>query len=181
MMLVSSVSYYDINGNWKLFPFLGFTQGRWLIRGQGDVRLLTPVRSGITVVGIVNKWALCWRKSPFLPFHRSQTIPVLLWSGVWRDWQTSCGCLWVVSSGPPVLCNLPVNHIRGPQTAQQALTGEPVMFLPLRSHSSLSKLLTIYLDVIVCNIIKSREAASLLSCLFVWNSKCLNSQSVGFR
>lgn len=33
-----------------------------------------------------------------------------------------------------------------------------MMFSPLRSHSSLSKLLTIYLDVIiVCNIIKEEN------------------------
>ena len=62
------------------------------------------------------------------------------------------------ASSPPVLCNLPVNHTRGLQTAQQAPTGELMMFSPLRSHSSLSKLLTIYLDVIiVCDIIKEEN------------------------
>lgn len=70
---------------------------------------------------------------------------------------TVCGS-FPPTSRPSVLCNLPMNHIRGLQTAQQAPTGELMMFSPLWSHSSLGKLLTIYLDVIiVCDIIKEKN------------------------
>lgn len=88
-----------------------------------------------TAAGVVCNCVPCWRKSPFA-IRRSQAIPVLLWSGVWKDWQTCFDCLWVHLSS--VTC--PVNHIWGLQTAQQAPTGELMMFSPLWSHSSLSKL-----------------------------------------
>lgn len=110
------------------------------------------------------------------PFAYSQvpSNPCALWSGLLWYGMVWCGvCVkWPTdrfltvcvgrflrpqkkNKSPPVFCNLPVNHIWGLQTAQQAPTGELMMFSPLWSHSSLSKLLTIYLDVIiVCDIIK---------------------------
>lgn len=128
------------------------------MKGQDDVCSVSFVRIGgrrcKTAAGVVGKCVPWWRKSPFA-IRRSQAIPVLLWSGVWRDWQTS---VVTVCWSFPRVCNLPVNHIWGPQTTQQAPPGELVMFSPLRSHSSLSKLLTIYLDVIiVCDIIKEEN------------------------
>lgn len=111
-----------------------------------------------TAACVVCSCVPCGRKSPFA-ISRSQAIPVQHWSGDWRDWQTSFACLFLpgLKFACPFLY-LSMNHIGGLQTAQQAPTGELVMFSPLWSHSSLRKLLTIYLDVIiVCNIIKEKN------------------------
>lgn len=90
-------------------------------------------------------------KSPFA-IRRSKAIPVLVCEGTDGQLFTVCG------SFPSALCNLPVNYTRGLQTSQQAPTGELMMLSPLWSHSSHSKLLTIYLDVIiVCDIIKEEN------------------------
>lgn len=101
-----------------------------------------------------------------IPFCHSQVpsnpCASLVWcEGTGRQVLTVCRS-FPPASGPPVLYNLPVSH-----TAQQAPTGELMMFSPLWSHSSLSKLLTIYLDVIiVCNIIKEVKSVSVY-CSFV--------------
>ena len=150
--------------NEKLLPFLGFYS-----------RKVFNQRSGRCVFCFFskNRWEKlqhsCWccmqvcallKKNPLLPFtgpKQSLCCSGLVCEGTDRQVLTVCGSFPPASS-PPVLCDLPVNHIRGLQTAQQAPTGELLMFSPLWSHSSLSKLLTIYLDVIiVCNIIKEEN------------------------
>ena len=147
----------------NFFPSLVFTQGRCLIKGQDDVCSVSFLRTGgksyDTVAVVVSKYALL-KKNPLLPFtgpKQSLCCSGLVYEGTDRQVLTVCGSFPSASS-PPVLCDLPMNHIRGLQTAQQAPTGELMMFSPLWSHSSLSKLLTIYLDVIiVCNIIKEEN------------------------
>lgn len=143
--------------------FPSFNQGRWLIKGRWLVKGQDDV-CGFSSMNLWKKQHGCWcckqasallEENPVLPFtgpKQSLCCSGLVCEGTDRQVLIVCG------SFPPVLCNLPVNHIRGPQTAQQALTGEVMMFSPLRSHSSLSKLLTIYLDVIiVCDIIKAEK------------------------
>lgn len=96
----------------------------------------------------------CW-ENPLLTFagpKQSLCCSGLVCEGTDGQLFTVCG------SFPSALCNLPVNHTRGLQTSQQAPTGELMMLSPLWSHSSHSKLLTIYLDVIiVCDIIKEEN------------------------
>lgn len=119
-----------IKSKWKnKFPFLGFTQGRWLIKGQDDVCSLSFVRT----VG-QNLQHSCWcciqacvlfNEPPSPPFaiHGSQAIPLLLrCSGLvceGTDRQLLTVSCFPPTWGPSILCNLPVNHW-GLQTAQQA-------------------------------------------------------------
>lgn len=131
----------------KRIPFLGWVQGRWLIKGQDDVCSVSFVRKSYnTAAGVVCK---CGGKNkiPFSPFtgpKQSLCCSGLVCEGTDGQVLTVCG-LFPPASCPHVLCNLPMNHIRGLHSTQQAPTGELMMFSPLWSHSSLSKLLTIYL------------------------------------
>lgn len=107
-------------------------------------------------------------ENPLLPFTGPKQSPCCSGLLCEKTDRQSFDYLWVISSGPPVLCNLPMNHITGLQTAQQAPTGELMMFF--------ATMVSVFTQQTVNNIPgchyclqynKIRKSASVLSCLFV--------------